>query len=203
MARSARAHAAVRTYRWRAHDWSTECASGRPLLWPNRWVGRRTAAVARCQSKEARPRRSESPSPRPTRREVPSPPSSLPVHSITSSICVGTHRIPNNSIFTLVQRWNSPDMEPCDQSQSRVALIPSYSNVWIYSTCQSQNRRRRKTGADITSYLLNKDFIKVGPNENEAPPTFLWSVGKSDTKFPILICDLTTLSISGCSEQSD
>ena len=64
LARSARAHAAVRTYRWRAHDWSTECASGRPLLWPNRWVGRRTAAVARCQSKEARPRRSESPSPR-------------------------------------------------------------------------------------------------------------------------------------------
>ena len=96
-------------HRWRAHDWSTECASGRPLLWPNRWVGRRTAAVARCQSKEARPRRSESPS-RPTSG------TSLPVHSITSSICVGTHRIPNNSIFTLVQRWNSPDMEPCDQS---------------------------------------------------------------------------------------
>ena len=68
---------------------------------------------------------------------------------------------------------------------------------------------KAKTGAGekqaqiSLSYLLNKDFIKVGPNENEAPPTFLWSVGKSDTRFPILICDLTTLSISGCSEQSD
>ena len=59
------------------------------------------------------------------------PPSSLPVHSITSSICVGTHRIPNNSIFTLVQRWNSPDLEPYGQSRSRVRLVPNSSNCMI------------------------------------------------------------------------
>ena len=34
----------------------------------------------------------------------------------------------------------------------------------------------------------------------KATPTFLRSVGKSDTRFPILVCVLTTLSISGCSE---